>query len=56
MKSLFRNAALALSVLSLGAAVAKPVSIKNSALTKVAAATPIPMCPTSSPNGCGIYD
>ena len=53
MKTLFRNAALALSVLSLGAAV-RPVSIPTA--TKLAAACPVPVCPPDDPNGCHIRD
>ena len=53
MKSFFRNAALALSVLSLGIAV-RPVSIASP--TKTISACPVPTCPPSDPNGCGILN
>ncbi len=54
MKIFLRNAALALSVLSLGAAIANPDSSKMPS-TKKAGMIPVPMCPVSSPDGCGIY-
>ncbi len=53
MKSFFRNAALAVAVLSLGAAV-RPVSAKLMP-AKNQSAIPVPACPTNSPDGCGIY-
>ena len=53
---LIRNAVLAVFVLSLGYA-AKPVS--PVAMKPIAHpspdSVPYPMCPVSSPNGCGIY-
>ena len=54
MKTFLCNAVLALSVLSLGAAMVIPNSSKI-VLTKKAGMIPVPMCPTNSPDGCGIY-
>ena len=51
MKTLFRNAALALSVLSLGFAV-RPVTA--AVPSKSIAFCPVPTCPPGDPNGCGI--
>ena len=56
MKTILRNAALALSILSLGAVAARPVSMKPVGSTKVQATMPVPVCPVSDPHGCGIYD
>lgn len=55
MKNIIRNAALALSVLTLGVTVAHPVSGQLGSSTKTVSACPLPTCPMSDPNGCGIY-
>ncbi len=52
MKTLFCNAALVLSVLSLGAAV-RPVSVVTPA--KSTMVSMVPTCPPGDPNGCGIF-
>ena len=54
MKNILRNAALAVSVLSLGAT-ASPVFGHMVSGTKGIYACPLPTCPVSDPNGCGIY-
>ena len=54
MKNILRNAALAVSVLSLGAT-ASPVFGHMVSGTKGIYACPFPSCPVSDPNGCGIY-
>lgn len=55
MKNILRNAALAVSVLSLGATVARPVSGQLGSGIKGVNACPWPSCPPGDPNGCGIY-
>ncbi len=57
MKNILRNAAVALTVLSLsfGFAVARPVSGQLGSGNNSVNACPIPTCPMSDPNGCGIY-
>ncbi len=55
MKNILRNAALAVSVLSIGATVALPVSGHLSSGKKTVSACPFPSCPPGDPNGCGIY-
>lgn len=55
MKNFVRNAALALSVLTLGITVAHPVSGQFGSTIKSVNACPLPTCPMSDPNGCGIY-
>ncbi len=52
MKTFIRNAALALSVLSLGAA-AKPLT--TALPTHFSMQPPMPTCPPDDPKGCGIY-
>ncbi len=55
MKNILRNAALAVSVLSIGAVVAHPASGQRGLGTDKISACPFPSCPISDPNGCGIY-